>query len=136
MDMGDIASNPIAQLAFLILSAAGGYQVWRKQQPNDAKERADSEGQIAALGTWKELLEGERAARLRSDERADKFAAERNEAREELWELRGQMRAMSETLAAQAAEVAKLREVLAAQAAEAAHLREQLQQLKEQIHAQ
>jgi predicted nucleic acid-binding Zn-ribbon protein len=122
MDMGDIAGNPIAQLAFLILSAAGGYQVWRKQQPTDAKERADSEGQIAALGTWKELLEGERAARLKAEERADKFAAERNEALKELWEMKGQLRAMNETLAAQTAELASLRD--------------QVRQLKEQLHAQ
>ncbi|RSZ40254.1 hypothetical protein EJO66_08970 [Variovorax beijingensis] len=122
MDMGDIAGNPIAQLAFLILSAAGGYQVWRKQQPTDAKERADSEGQIAALGTWKELLEGERAARLKAEERADKFAAERNEALKELWEMKGQLKAMNETLAAQTAELASLRD--------------QVRQLKEQLHAQ
>lgn len=122
MDMGDIAGNPIAQLAFLILSAAGGYQVWRKQQPTEAKERADSEGQIAALGTWKELLEGERAARLKAEERADKFAAERNEALKELWEMRGQLRAMNETLAAQTAELSALRD--------------QVRQLKEQLHAQ
>ncbi|CAN7579724.1 hypothetical protein [Variovorax paradoxus] len=122
MDMGDIAGNPIAQLAFLILSAAGGYQVWRKQQPTDAKERADSEGQIAALGTWKELLEGERAARLKAEERADKFAAERNEALKELWEMKGQLKAMNETLAAQAAELSSLRD--------------QVRQLKEQLHAQ
>lgn len=122
MDMGDIAGNPIAQLAFLILSAAGGYQVWRKQQPTDAKERADSEGQIAALGTWKELLEGERAARLKAEERADKFAAERNEALKELWEMKGQLRAMNETLAAQTSELASLRD--------------QVRQLKEQLHAQ
>jgi hypothetical protein len=122
MDMGDIAGNPIAQLAFLILSAAGGYQVWRKQQPTDAKERADSEGQIAALGTWKELLEGERAARLKAEERADKFAAERNEALQELWEMKGQLKAMNETLAAQTAELSSLRD--------------QVRQLKEQLHAQ
>ncbi|CAN7330370.1 hypothetical protein [Variovorax paradoxus] len=122
MDMGDIAGNPIAQLAFLILSAAGGYQVWRKQQPTDAKERADSEGQIAALGTWKELLEGERAARLKAEERADKFAAERNEALKELWEMKGQLKAMNETLAAQTAELSSLRD--------------QVRQLKEQLHAQ
>jgi chromosome segregation ATPase len=121
MDMGDIAGNPIAQLAFLILSAAGGYQVWRKQQPTDAKERADSEGQIAALGTWKELLEGERAARVKAEERADKFAAERNEALKELWEMKGQLKAMNETLAAQTTELGSLRD--------------QVRQLKEQIHA-
>lgn len=42
MDMGDLAGNPIAQLAALVLSIAGGYRVWRAQQPTEAKERADS----------------------------------------------------------------------------------------------
>jgi len=121
MDMGDIAGNPIAQLAALILSIAGGYRVWRSQQPTDAKERADSSGQIAALATWKELLEGERAARVRAEERADKFAAERNEALEQVWEMKGRFEAMNETLAAQTAELGILRE--------------QVRQLKEQIHA-
>lgn len=121
MDMGDIAGNPIAQLAALILSIAGGYRVWRSQQPTDAKERADSSGQIAALATWKELLEGERAARVRAEERADKFAAERNEALEQVWEMKGRFEAMNETLAAQTAELGILRE--------------QVRQLREQIHA-
>jgi len=120
MDMGDIAGNPIAQLAFLILSAAGGYKVWRAQQPTEAKERADSEGQIAALATWQQLLEGERAARVKAEERADKFAAERNEALQQLWEMRGQLKVMNENQTAQAAEIALLRE--------------QVRQLKEQIH--
>ena len=122
MDMGDLASNPIAQIVFLILSAAGGYRVWRASQPNEAKERADSEGQIAALATWQQLLEGERAARVKAEERADKFAAERNEALKELWEMRGQLKAMNETLAAQTSELSALRD--------------QVRQLKEQLHAQ
>ena len=122
MDMGDIAGNPIAQLAALILSIAGGYRVWRAQQPTEAKERADSEGQIAALATWQALLEGERAARVKAEERADKFAAERNEALEQVWEMKGQLKAMNEALATQTAELGSLRE--------------QVQQLKDQIHAQ
>ena len=121
MDVGDIAGNPIAQLAFLILSVAGGYKVWRAQQPTEAKERADSEGQIAALATWQQLLEGERAARVKAEERADKFAAERNEALQQVWEMKGQLKVMSETLAAQTTELGLLRD--------------QVRQLKEQIHA-
>ena len=112
MDMGDIAGNPIAQLAALILTIAGGYRVWRSQQPTDAKERADSSGQIAALATWKELLEGERAARVRAEERADKFAAERNEALQQLWEMKGQLKAMNETLTAQTLELGSLRDLV------------------------
>ena len=112
MDMGDIAGNPIAQLAALILSIAGGYRVWRAQQPTEAKERADSEGQIAALATWQALLEGERAERVKAEERADKFAAERNEALQQLWEMKGQLKVMSESLAAQAVELGSLRDLV------------------------
>jgi hypothetical protein len=112
MDMGDLAGNPIAQLAALVLSIAGGYRVWRAQQPTEAKERADSDGQIAALATWQALLEGERAARVKAEERADKFAAERNEALQELWEMKGQLKAMNETLTAQTAELSSLRDLV------------------------
>ncbi|WP_436298483.1 hypothetical protein [Variovorax paradoxus] len=119
--MGDLASNPIAQLVFLVLSAAGGYQVWRGKQPTEAKERADSSGQIAALATWQALLEGERAARVKAEERADKFAAERNEALQQVWDMRGQLKVMNETITSQRAELGELRE--------------QMRQIKEQIHA-
>jgi hypothetical protein len=112
MDMGDLAGNPIAQLAALVLSIAGGYRVWRAQQPTEAKERADSAGQIAALATWQALLEGERAARVKAEERADKFAAERNEALQELWEMKGQLKAMNETLTAQTVELGSLRDLV------------------------
>lgn len=112
MDMGDLAGNPIAQLAALVLSIAGGYRVWRAQQPTEAKERADSDGQIAALATWQALLEGERAARVKAEERADKFAAERNEALQELWEMKGQLKAMNETLTAQTLELGSLRDLV------------------------
>lgn len=112
MDMGDLAGNPIAQLAALVLSLAGGYRVWRAQQPTEAKERADSAGQIAALATWQALLEGERAARVKAEERADKFAAERNEALQELWEMKGQLKAMNETLTAQTVELGSLRDLV------------------------
>jgi hypothetical protein len=122
MDMGDLAGNPIAQLAALVLSIAGGYRVWRAQQPTEAKERADSDGQIAALATWQALLEGERAARVKAEERADKFAAERNEALQELWEMKGQLKAMNETLTAQTAELSSLRDLV--------------RQLKDQRHEQ
>ncbi|CAN7473804.1 hypothetical protein LJR170_003138 [Variovorax paradoxus] len=121
MDVGDLASNPIAQLVFLVLSAAGGYQVWRGKQPTEAKERADSSGQIAALATWQALLEGERAARVKAEERADKFAAERNEALQQVWDMRGQLKVMNETITSQRAELGELRE--------------QMRQIKEQIHA-
>lgn len=122
MDLADLANNPLAQLAAAILSIAGGYRYWRSQSSGDAKERADSDGQIAALATWQALVEGERAARIKAEERADKFAAERNEAMQQVWEMRGQLKVMSDNLAAQTRELEQLRE--------------QVRQLKEQFHAQ
>jgi len=50
-----------------------------------------------------------------------KFAAERNEALKELWEMKGQLKAMNETVAAQTTEIGSLRD--------------QVRQLTEHIHA-
>lgn len=110
MDFGDLANNPLAQVVAAVLTLAGGYRYWRSQQSGDAKERADSDGQIAALETWKELLEGERAARIRAEERADKFAAERNEAMQQVFEMKGQLKVLTETLTAQTQELHELRD--------------------------
>lgn len=121
MDLNELAGNPFAQLVAAVLSLAGGYKYWRSQGSSDAKERADNDGQIAALATWQQLLESERAARIKAEERADKFAAERNEAMQQVWEMRGQLKAMSDNLAAQTAQIAGLQD--------------QVRQLKEQINA-
>lgn len=121
MDLGELANNPLAQLTAGVLSLAGGWRIYRSQSIGDAKERADGQGQIAALDTWKQLLEGERAARIKAEERADKFAEERNTAMQEVWEMRGTLKAMNETLSTQTLELV--------------HVREQLTKLQEQINA-
>ena len=121
-ELGQLAGNPLAQVVAALLAVAGGYRYWRRESTGDAKERADSQGQIAALETWKQLVEGERTARLKAEERADKFAAERNEAMQQVWEMRGQLKVMSDNLVAQTQELHELRE--------------QLRQLKEQINGQ
>jgi len=59
---------------------------------------------------------------VKAEERADKFAAERNEALEQVWEMKGQLKAMNENLATHMAELGSLRD--------------QVRQLQEQIHAQ
>lgn len=112
MDLADLANNPLAQLAAAVLSLAGGWRLWRNQTAGDDKVRADSDGQIAALATWKELVEGERTARIKAEERADKFAAERNEAMQQVWEMKGQLKVMSDTIAVQTSELAQLRETV------------------------
>lgn len=118
MDIASIASSGQATGVMFVagvLTLASGYRYWRKEQSGDAKEKADSEGQIAALGAWKELLEAERSARVRAEERADRFAHERNEALQQMGELRGQLKAMTDELHG---------------------LRDQVRQLKDQIDAQ
>lgn len=114
MDIGtvgaDLANNPLAQLATAVLALAGGWRMWRQQSGVDAKDRADSYGQIAALQTWKELLEGERASRVRAEERSDKFAMERNEAMQAAWEMRGQIKSLNEHVEKQDEELVSLRD--------------------------
>lgn len=120
MDWEKLIDNPLAQLCFALFTAAGAWRFYRTTSTADAKDRADSGGQIAALETWKELLEGERAARIRAEERADKFAAERTEAMREVYLMRGQLEVMTKTIAAQTDELESLRE--------------QVRALKEQIN--
>jgi len=124
MDFGslsELAGNPLAQLAAGVLTLAGGWRLYRNQLSGDSVTRANDAANITALDTWKQLLEGERAARIKAEERADKFAGERNEAMQEVWEMRGQLKVMNETLAEQTRELVQLRE--------------QVRQLQEQIHA-
>lgn len=127
MDFGtlgsDLASNPLAQLVAAVLTIAGGYTAWRQSSSNDATkrasdaaERANKDGQIAALETWKELLAIERAARVRAEERVDEFSEraeafseERNKAMEAVWEMRGQLKTMNETINEQNKELIRLR---------------------------
>ena len=119
MDLPEIVKEPVAQLFAAILALAGGWRYWRSTASADSRERADNEGQIAALATWQQLLEGERAARKEAEARADKFAAERNEAMQSVWEMRGQLKVMTDTLAAQTKELIALRD-------QVRHLQEQL----------
>lgn len=120
MDLGtlgsDLASNPLAQLFAAVLTLAGGWRMWRQQSGSDAKDRANNDGQIAALESWKELLALEREARTRAEERADEaaeraeaFSEERNRAMEALWEMRGQLKALNETVNRQNEELIRLR---------------------------
>jgi chromosome segregation ATPase len=113
MDVGsmtDLAREPLAQLVAAALALAGGWRLYRNQTSGDAVTRANDAANITALDTWKQLLDGERAARVKAEERADKFAAERNEAMQEVWEMRGQLKVMNETIAAQTRELVQLRD--------------------------
>jgi chromosome segregation ATPase len=82
---------------------------------------ADANGQIKALSVYDQLLKTEREQRALAEQRADQFAKERNEAYQQVWELKGQMKAMTEQLALQNQELNELRD--------------QVRGLKEQMNA-
>jgi hypothetical protein len=113
MDFGsltELAGNPFAQLAAAVLTLAGGWRLYRNQSSGDAVVRASDAANLTGIETLKQLVESERAARTRAEERADKFAAERNEAMLEVWEMRGQLKLMNETIASQTRELIQLRD--------------------------
>lgn len=113
MDAGsltELALNPFAQLVAGVLTLAGGWRLYRNQSSGDAVTRASDAANLTGIETLKQLVESERAARSRAEERADKFAAERNEAMQEVWEMRGQLKVMNETIAEQTKELVQLRE--------------------------
>lgn len=124
MDAGtltDLASNPLAQIFAGVLSLAGAWRLYKNQSSGDAVTRASDAANLTGIETLKQLVESERAARTKAEERADKFAGERNEAMQEVWEMRGQLKVMNDTLSDQTRELVKLRE--------------QVRQLQEQINA-
>ena len=124
MDAGtltDLASNPLAQIFAGVLSLAGAWRLYKNQSSGDAVTRASDAANLTGIETLKQLVESERAARTKAEERADKFAGERNEAMQEVWEMRGQLKVMNETLSDQTRELVKLRE--------------QVRSLQEQINA-
>lgn len=120
----DLAKEPLTQFVAAVLTIAGALTAWRQsrssdatKRASDAAERANKDGQIAALETWKELLATERAARVRAEERADEsaeraeaFSEERVRAMEAVWELRGQLKALNEALSKQNDELIRLRQ--------------------------
>lgn len=130
MDAGDLtqlALNPFAQLVAGVLTLAGGWRLYKNQSSGDAVTRASDAANLTGIETLKQLVESERTARTRAEERADKFAAERNEAMQEVWEMRGQLKVMNETITEQS-------RALAEQTKELVQLREQVRQLQEKIN--
>ena len=92
--------------------------LWTQRTAN-SKAVADADGQISAVNVYKELLATARAFGAEQTLRADAFAKERNEAVQQLYELKGQIKAMTEQIAKQNEELHGLRR--------------QLDELKEQL---
>lgn len=123
--MEDLATRLYAELKGIfgpVVAIVVSVSVYLWSQRNQSKKSdADAGGQIEALDVYKELLKTEREARHQESARADQFAKERNEAYQQVWELKGQLKAMSEQMAVQNLELVALRD--------------QLRELKEQIDA-
>lgn len=94
--------------------------LWTQKNSRQAAD-ADTGAQIKALGVYEAMLSKERERSAQAEQRADQFAKERNEAYQQVWELKGQLKAVLDQLQAQSLELAQLRE--------------QVRAMKEQINA-
>lgn len=106
----------LATVAATLASAFAGWRMLRNQNSNDSVTKASNEANIAAIDTYKQLLEDERkakeverAARVAAEERADKFAEERNEAWKELYQVKGKLEQMADQIMNQSQEITLLR---------------------------
>lgn len=90
----------LAWVAGALASAYGGWSILRKNQSASAVTEASNEANITAIETYKELVATERAARIVAEQRADKFAEERNEAWKQLYETRGRLDAVTDQVTA------------------------------------
>lgn len=130
---GGIAGVIAATLAGLVAA----WRMFKAWAPNDANSAANSSAQIAALDRYEKMLEDERAARhadlaaLRkawaddvatrtndliaerkarqeAESRAEVYNQKREEALQELWTLRGQVKALTEQVQSLQATVSQL----------------------------
>ncbi|KVE36374.1 hypothetical protein [Burkholderia sp. TSV86] len=74
--------------------------MWRERSQREMTG-ADASGQIKALAVYEGLLKAEREARMSADQRVDQFAKERNDAYQQVWELKGQLKGALEQLEGQ-----------------------------------
>lgn len=90
-------------------TAFAGWRMVRRDASNSAVSEASNEANIEAINTYKELVESERAARIRSDERADRFAEERNEAMKNFYIAQGELESLRKQIVTLTTEVQLLR---------------------------
>jgi chromosome segregation ATPase len=92
----------LTQMAATVGAMVAAFFGGRKWLSSDTANRAGDSAAIALIEQLKSALVSEREARQVAEERADKFAHERNELVMQLGELRGRIEALT-------AEVAQLR---------------------------
>lgn len=92
--------NPdYAQIANIILAGlaalGGGWLTIRKFLSKDSVDRAGNQADIGTINRLNKLLDEERKARREAENRADKFAHERNEAIQRIGSMEGQITALT-----------------------------------------
>lgn len=114
--------NPVAEFDQSSIGAAlggivatlgsvwAGFRIVKGNVRADAVANADANGTIEAINTYKELVATLTKAKSDAEARADKFAAERNEALQGMYELKGQMRTLTDQLEHQTKELVLLRD--------------------------
>lgn len=113
--------EPLKWAAGILGTLAAGMIFMRQYLSGAEAQRASDAGQIAALDVYKEMVSGLRDQVATANQRADQFAKERNEAIEQIGQLKGQMAEMSRQIKEQSEELT--------------HLRGEVQQLSEGLHA-
>jgi chromosome segregation ATPase len=92
--------NPsLSQVLGAVVTIGGAFLALRKWLSSDSANRAGDSAAIALIEQLKSALSAERAARQIAEERADKFADERNQLVEQLGELRGRIEALTSEVA-------------------------------------
>lgn len=120
----------LGSIAATLVSVWGGWRMLKGQARADAVANADAGGTIGAIDTYKELVATLIKAKDEAEERADRFATERNEALQGMYELKGQLRTLTEQLATQNLQLERQNLQLVAQAQELTLLRDEVSKLR------
>jgi chromosome segregation ATPase len=96
------------------------YIIWTKMPARSVQE-ADADSKILAFQEYKEIVAAERAEKREALVRVDTFAKERNEAFQQMYEMKGQ--------------ISELTKLLEEYKQKIEQLTDELRQLKEKLHA-
>lgn len=114
MDLAEMTKGlpggPLGAIGGLLGLIAGAGLYFRQFISGAAASRASDSGQIAALVVYQSMVDMLNKRVIESDQRADGFAKERNDAISAMGNLQGQMDAMNRQLEAQSQELVSVRE--------------------------
>lgn len=96
-----------------VVSLFAGFRWNRAQQSNQAVTDASNDANIDGIATWRELAATLDAARVREQERADKFAKELSDAQRELFSALGKVELLTKQIENLNTEIGMLRSEVA-----------------------